>query len=533
VKPLPDDPQELKALLRAALAAQDQSEAAYAAEQKAHAATAQKLKFVELERDQAKAKLKALLKRYFGRSSEQLDQNQLKLAWAAVEADLAANPPAAPEPPPAQPPRLPRAPSQRRARRMEDLPVLETVVVDVPPEQRIAPDGTALVKIRDEVTEEVDYQPGQLFLRRTIRPVYASAAKDCPPVIASLPPRVIPGGQIGPGLLAHVLISKYVDALPLYRQAAMLERLGPAFSRQAMGEWVEHGAILLRKIYEHYYALVRQSRYVIGDETPIRVLDPARPGAAREAWLWTFLAPELQMIIFDFQLLRSHEPALEFLRSFQGVFQSDGYGAYTKALRLLPDDLRSGITHVNCAAHARRGFVTALESGDERAAPFLACLGALYEVEAEFRGADPAMRATARSERSLPWLARLRAELDRAAADPTILPQSALYNAVHYALDRWDGLTAFSQPSFGHIQIDSNAVERAIRPSAVGKKNYLFVGHPDAGWRSAVLYSILGTCNLLGVNPWSYLTWALPGLAGATTKTAHEFTPHRFADRKP
>ena len=287
---------------------------------------------------------------------------------------------------------------------MEDLPITETVVIDVPAEQRIGPDGTALVKIRDEVTEEVDYQPGQLIRRRIVRPVYASPAKDCPPVIADLPPRVIPGGQIGPGLLAHVLISKYVDALPLYRQAAMLERLGPAFSRQAMGEWVEHGAILLRKIYEYYYALVRQSRYVMGDETPIRVLDPARPGAAREAWLWTFLAPEQQMIIFDFQLDRSHAPALEFLRSFQGVFQSDGYGAYPKALRLLPDDLRAGVTHVNCVAHARRGFVTALESGDERAAPFLACLGAIYAVEAEFRGADPAMRATAApSARSLGW----------------------------------------------------------------------------------------------------------------------------------
>jgi hypothetical protein len=124
----------------------------------------------------------------------------------------------------------------------------------------------------------------------------------------------------------------------------------------------------------------------------------------------------------------------------------------------------------------------------------------------------------------------MESALKKASVDPAILPQSALFNAVHYALNRWDALTRFAQPGFGHVQIDSNAVERAIRPSAVGKKNFLFIGHPNAGWRSAVIYSVLGTCALLNVNPWNYLTWALPKLAGATTKTAHEFTPQRFVN---
>jgi transposase len=499
------------------------------AEHSAHAATTQKLKLTELERDAAKARLQALLKRYFGRSSEKLDENQLKMAWAAVEAELEIKTP--PKPPP--PPRPPRAPSVRRARRMEDLPLLETVVLDVPADQKLAPDGTALVKIRDEVTEEVDYQPGKLFRRQIVRPVYASPAKDCEPRIAELPPRVIPGGQVGPGLLAHVLISKYVDALPLYRQAAMLERLGPAFSRQAMGAWVEHGAGLLRPVHQFQQGLIRNSGYVIGDETPIRVLDPARPGAAREAWLWTFLAPGPQALVFDFQLTRSHEPALAFLRGYRGVFQSDGYASYPKALRLLPEEVRSGIVHVTCMAHCRRGFVEALDSGDERAAPFLAYLGALYAIEEEFRQADPPVRAAARASRSLAWLAPMESALKKAAADPAILPRSNLFNAVHYALDRWEALIRFAQPGFGHVHIDSNACERAIRPSAVGKKNFLFVGHPNAGWRTAVIYSVLGTCALLKINPWNYLTWALPRLAGATNKTAHEFTPHRFADLRP
>jgi transposase len=505
VQPLSDDPAELTAQLLA--------------ERQAHAIT-------RLERDQAKAKLQALLKRYFGRSSEKLDENQLKMAWAAVEADIETRTP----PKPQKPPRPPRKPSERRARRLEDLPVLETVVVDVPTEQKLAPDGTPLVKIRDEVTEEVDYQPGKLFRRQFIRPVYASPAKTCQPRIAELPQRVIPGGQVGPGLLAHVLMSKYVDAIPLYRQEAMLGRLGPGFSRQAMGEWVEQGAILLKPVHQHNQNLILGSDYVIGDETPIKVLDPARPGAAREAWLWTFLAPGAQALVFDFQLTRSHEPALAFLSQYRGVFQSDGYASYTKALRLLPKEVRSGIVHANCMAHCRRGFVEALESGDERAAPFLAYIGALYAIEEEFRQSDPQARAAARSSRSLAWLAPMESALKRAAADPAILPQSALFNAVHYALERWEGLTRFVQPGFGHLHIDSNICENAIRPTAVGKKNFLFIGHPSAGWRSAVIYSVLGTCALLKVNPWNYLTWALPRLSGATTKTAHEFTPQRFVD---
>jgi transposase len=533
--PLSDDPAELKALLRAAWAQKAAAETALAAAQQslaqeraAHAQTTERLRQTEFERDLTKFKMKALLRRYFGRSSEKLDEGQLKMAWAAVEADLQADE-SAPKPPP-KPPRPPRTKSQRRQRRLEDLPV-QTEIIDVPAEEQFAPDGTPLVKIREEVTEEVDYEPGRLFRRRIVRPIYASPAKNCAPVIADLPARVIPGGQVGPGLIAHVLMSKYVDALPLYRQAVMLDRLGPAFSRQAMGEWVEHGATLLMSIHRHHYGLVQQHRYLMGDETPIRVLDPARPGVAREAWLWTFLAPELGVVVFDFQLTRSHEPALAFLRRFQGVFQSDGYGGYTKALGELPKEVRAGIIHANCMAHARRGYVTALESGDERAAPFLGHIGRLYAIEDEFRGADPPTRSTARQERSVPWLARFRAELDRADADPAILPKSALYKAVHYCLDRWDALTRFAQPGFGHVQIDSNAVERAIRPSAVGKKNYLFVGHPSAGWRSAVIYSVLGTCALQGVNPWKYLTWVLPKLAAATTKTdIGELTPRRFAE---
>jgi len=515
---LPADPAELRALLVA-------ERAAHAVTQRERDSAQVLLRHTALERDAAKAKLQALLKRYFGRSSEKLDPNQLALAWAAVEADQALVTP--PPPPPVE--RKPRTPSVRRAQRLEDLPILETITLDLPESEKFAPDGTALVKIRESITDEVDYQPGKLFRRQIIRPVYASPRHVGTPQVVPLPARVIPGGQVGPGLIAHVLLSKYVDAIPLYRQAAMLERLGPGFTRQAMGQWVEHGAGLLQPVYRELQKIVERSGYVQGDETPIRVLDPARPGAAREAWLWTFLAPGQRTIVFDFQLTRSHEPALAFLRRFTGIFQTDGYAGYIKALRVLPEAQRQRIIHANCMAHCRRPFVEALETGDDRAAPFLAYLGALYRIEAELRETTPQERALARGTRSTAWLVPMHLALTRAAADSALLPQSALAKAVHYALARWPELTRYAEPGHGHMHIDSNAVENCIRPSAVGKKNFLFVGHPAAGWRSAVLYSILGTCKLQGVNEWSYLTWALPRLADATTLTAHEFTPQRFA----
>jgi len=315
-----------------------------------------------------------------------------------------------------------------------------------------------------------------------------------------LPARVVPGGQVGPGLIAHVVLSKYADAVPLYRQARMLERLGPCFTRQSMGQWVGQAASLFRPVYAELQNIVQTSRYTIGDETPIRVLDPARPGAAREAWLWTFLAPQAKVVVFDFELTRSHEPALAFLRQFAGVFQSDGYGGYLKALRLLPADRRAQIVHANCMAHCRRGLVEALDAGDERAAPFLAYLGALYRIEAELREATPEARAEARGTRSTAWLVPMHQALMKAAVDPAILPHSALAKAVHYAVERWPELTRFADAGCGHLHIDSNAVENAIRVCAVGK-NYLLsaiptpVGARPSSTRFSAPASCMGSTN--------------------------------------
>lgn len=497
-------------------------------ERKAHAQTAEQLRQAALERDEAKAKLQAFIKRYFGKSSEKIDPAQLALALESLEADKAIEHAPAPAAPKPKKERRERGPSDKRARRMEDLPILERVVLEVPPQELTGPDGRALVKIREEITEEVDYRPGQLFRRQIIRPVMASPTHACAPRLAELPARVIPGSQVGTGLIAHVIISKFMDHLPVYRQAQMLERLGPCFSRQAMLQWIEHGTDLLKPVHAELLKSIKGGGYCQIDETPIDVLDPELPGQARSSWLWAFHDPNQREVCFEFHRNRSHLPAKTFLEDFQGTAQVDGYEAYQTALRALPPEVAAKIVIAGCMAHCRRHMVRALEAGDERAAPFLVHIRELYKIEENLRLAEPAERERTRNDRSVGILAQMQVALKVSLVDPAILPKSALGKAVAYALDRWDELCRFAQPGFGHINIDNNPVERSIRPTKLGAKNWLFVGHPDAGIRPAVIYSVLGTCKLQGINPWAYLNWALPRLAGATNKTAAAFTPQGF-----
>jgi len=217
---------------------------------------------------------------------------------------------------------------------------------------------------------------------------------------------------------------------------------------------------------------------------------------------------------------------LEWLRDFSGILQTDGYSAYETALAALPP---GKIVHLNCWAHARRHLVAALDSGDDRAAPFLVHLGKLYAIEAELRDADAVRRAQVRGARATLVLAELNNALQRAAADPAILPSSLLGKAVRYVLQRWARLEGYTAPGRGHVPVDTNPTENCVRPTKLGARNWMFIGHPEAGWRSAVIYSVLGTCKLLRVDPWAYLTWALPNLAAATTHNAARFTPHAFA----
>jgi transposase len=471
-----------------------------------------------LRRAAAEAKVQDLLRRLFGPKSEKLDPRQYELALEAAQADAAV----AAAPPPA-PVAAERSPTARRGGGRRPVPAhlpVERIVVDLPAAQTIG-----LVKIREEITTEIDYVPSRFVRREYVRPVYADPGKGPPPQVAPLPARVIPGSGVGTALLAHVTVAKYADHLPLYRQAQIAARLGVDLPRQKLCRWTEQVAVLLQTVATQLAARILAARYVQADETPVRVLDPERPGAARQSWLWTYHAPTAAAIVFDFQLSRGRDsPARFFPPDWQGQVQHDGYEVYPSLWRDRP-----GVTEFGCLAHARRKWCEAIEGGGEPVAAILADFAQLYRIEAEARtrGLSGTARAQLRQARCPLLLDRLYQRIERVRAE--VLPQSAAGKAAAYALQRWPQLTRYSEPGYGQVEIDNNLVENGIRPSALGKKNWLFIGHPDAGWKSAVIYSVLGTCKLLRLDPEAYLNWVLPRLAAATNQTADGLLPHDYA----
>lgn len=483
--------------------------------QKENARLKDEIRLLQFAKTRAEEKLKDLLRRLFGPRSEKMDPAQLKLALEAIEADqelLEEEPPRPAEPKPES--------SKRQGGGRRPLPQnLPEVVerIEVPESER-----EGMVEIREEITTEIDYRPSQFIRRKIVRPVYASPSKDQAPVCADAPKRVIPGSGVGTGLIAHVLVSRFCDHLPYFRLEQIAARQGVTLDRQRMSAWAEHAAVLLKTVYDQLKQQILKSGYVQIDETPIQVMDPQKEGSTRKGWLWAYHAPTASALVFDFNLSRGQEsPKAFFENQGSGVVQTDGFAVYPAVFAN-----RTDIEHAGCMAHARRMWVQANESGDASAPAVLAEIQKLYQIEKEIKALTPAQRSEIRGSRSTLILANLQrlCQLTQAEA----LPASSAGKAASYLLERWAQLELFAQPGKGHIQIDNNPVERGIRPTAIGRKNWLFLGHPSAGWRTAVLYSILGSCKLAKVNPYDYLVWALGRLATATTANVGLLTPLDF-----
>lgn len=472
---------------------------------------------VKTENQLLRQKLEYFIKRYFGGTkNESLDPKQLELLLAGLEV---LNAPAVltDEAKPA----LTRSTLVTRPSRQALPAHLETERVVLEPEEvRQQPNGWR--KLGEEVTEELDWKPAQFIRRLYIRPKYANADRI---VIAPLPARLIEKGLPGAGLLTHVLVSKYEDHLPLYRQEKIYrERHGVNLTRQTMNGWVEAAADWLGPIYREMKAGLVAQEYLQADETPIRYLDPDVKGKSQSGWLWTYSAPQGD-VVFEWQISRSRAGPREFLKSFCGKLQTDGYSVYESLARERGDEL----TLIGCWAHARRGFHEAL--GESRAAAWLVGqIGQLYAIEKHLREqkAGPQLRAALRAWQSRPILARLSRALE--IVRRRVLPKSRLGQAIDYTLGRWEALTRYVAD--GRLEIDNNQCENAIRPTAVGKKNFLFVGHPEAGQRSAVIYSILGSCRRHGVNPEQYLRDLFERLPKAKTSEIKTLTPSAWAQAR-
>ena len=459
------------------------------------------------EKAQLQTQIAWLQKQLFGGGkSEKLDRAQLLLKLGELEKLAAATRPVQTITYERGAPRERPLPAETFAQ----LPVRETVEI-IPAEVQAEPERYE--RISEERTFEVDVVPPQLFKREIIRPKYRRKDdRTVPPIIAPALVRPVTGGYASAGLLAWIALSKYVDHLPLYRLEQMSARWGATISRQTMCDWVEVTAQWLQPIYERMHARLLAGDYIQADETPIKCHDPdEKRGSTSQGYLWVISRPGSD-VVFDWRLSRRHGELTSLLEGFRGVLHSDAYEAYPAFARANP-----GVTWVGCWAHARRKYHEAQAESPKAVRVTLRLIARLYRLERQWDEAgvtDPAPRAQLRQvhfARTLSWLQRLAQSLRTAAR-----PKSLLGKASDYLLNQWGPLTAHLQ--HGQTRLDNNLVENAIRPSAIGKKNWLFIGHPDAGQRSAIIYSIVVSCQRHGKNPLDYLRDVLRRLPTMTNQ---------------
>jgi len=376
-----------------------------------------------------------------------------------------------------------------------------------------------LVKIGEDVSEQLDIEPARFFVIRHIRPQYA--CRKCETITAApVAPAVIDGSLAAPGLLTWVATSKYLDHLPLYRLEQIAARQQVNLSRSTMSEWIGRMGFALQPLADRLSELLRQRQVLHADETPVKQLDPGA-GKTKRAYLWSYRSNDLDegppIVVFDYQCSRSGQHARDFLHGWQGSLMVDDYGGYKKMFAV-----EFAVTELGCWAHARRKFFDLQVSGAHpQAAEALRRIAQLYAVEEASRDMDHADRAQHRQKNSVPmladmheWLIRLRV----ATADG-----SGLARAIDYSLHRWPSLIRYAQT--GNLPIDNNPVENAIRPIALGKKNWLFAGSERAGKRAAAIQSLFATAKLNGIEPSAWLKDTLEKLPVWTMRRIDELLP--------
>lgn len=469
---LPDDPGTLKAML-----------------------IAERIRAERLEQI-----IKELQRHRFGRRAEQLPEDQLLLGFeeaeqvaASGEADIEAADAAE------------RA-ERSRKRRMNrgslpaHLPRVETVI-DI--DNRACPCcGNALHRIGEDTSERLDIVPAQFRVLVVRRPKYACRTCESTVVQAPAPARLIEGGLPTEATVAQVLVSKYADHLPLYRQAQIYARRGLDLDRSTLADWVGRAAFSLRLVYERLLTTLKGSTKLFADETTAPVLDPGR-GRTKTGQLWAYARDDRPWggsdppgVVYVYAPDRKAERPIAHLYGFTGILQVDGYGGY----RVLAE--RGDVELAFCWAHVRRRFYELAAAGPAPiASEALERIAALYAIEAEIRGRSPDERGVIRQDKSRPIIEALEPWLRGKLA--LISQKTKLAEAIRYALSRWQGLTRFLDD--GRIEIDSNVVERAIRPIALNRKNALFAGSDGGGEHWAVIASLIETCKLIGVEPQAYL----------------------------
>jgi transposase len=415
-----------------------------------------------------------------------------------------------------------------KERRRRHLPPveLEKQQVILEPEDKFCPSsGQERPRIGQEVTTEYDYVAAKLIIREIVRPKYGSCQKPCCQgvTIAALPPRLVPQSKLGLGLAVHLLLSRYDDHVAYYTlERNFRERFGVEITRQQMVQWVEKVAHLLLGIYWLIWEELKTGDYLQIDESPVNVLDPEVKGKAAKGYLWFYSRPG-GYVFLEFHQSRGRDGPRERLRAFHGTMQTDGYELYD-ALR---KEQSSRLKRIGCVSHARRKFYKALLESCSQALWFIGQMRQLYQLERELKNSTPQERRKGRLQKAPAiWLAmKRRAEAIR--ADPRVLPKSTLGKAARYLLNEYMALVGYLRD--GRFEIDSNLIENDVRPSAVGKRRWLFIGHPDAGWRSAVIYTLIQSCRRHSINPQEYLNDVLARLPSMTSNQVRELLPDQWS----
>jgi transposase len=384
----------------------------------------------------------------------------------------------------------------------------------------IEPEGdlSEMVHVGDEVSQELEYQPAKYYIHRIIRRKYAPKSGEGSFMTATLPDRVIDKGIPGAGVIAQAIIDKYIDHLPVYRQIGRFARDGIEISEATLHHWVKRGAQKLEILYDYLWEQQLRCGYLQVDETTIKVLQSEKKKKAHLGYYWVYHDPIGKTAMFRYESGRAGAFPVKQLASFKGYLQTDGYAGYNQLAK------KEQITHLSCWAHVRREFEKALQNDKNRAEIALTLIQSLYAIEKQGRELHVNERKELRLEKSLPiinaffkWVA---GELYKT------LPKSQIGKALAYAKDRYDSLMAYLYD--GNLIIDNNLVENAIRPVALGRKNYLFAKTHESAQRAAIIYTFMAICKKHQVNPFNWLKSTLLKIDSTSIQKLDTLLPQNF-----
>ena len=457
----------------------------------------------------------ALHKRHrFGRRSETMNPDQASLLdeladadIAAIETELAATAPATP------------ARAKQQPKRQALPPELPRTIIIHEPDNTECRCGCQLKRIGEDISEKLDYTPGEFTVERHVRGKWV--CETCETLTqAPVPAQVIDKGIPTSGLLAHVLVAKYADHLPLYRQETIFGRAGHAIPRSTLAHWVGQSGVALQPLVDALRGALIQQGILHADETPVPMLSPGKK-KTHQAYIWAYASTSqsaLQAVVYEFAPSRAGKHAREFLRTWQGKLVCDDFAGYKAGFE-------QGMIEIGCWAHARRKFYDLDAAGKSTlAAQALRYIGQLYEIEAETKALTPPQRQAIRKEKAAPiiddlykWMIAQRQRVPKG---------SATSKAMHYSLKRWPALVRYLDD--GEIPIDNNWVENQIRPWALGRKNWLFAGSLRSGQRAAAIMSLIQSAKLNGHDPYAYLKDVLLRLPTQRASAIEELLPHKW-----